>query len=72
MTAALWPGRFEPWQLDHDVPLGEEGLQLDSIDIVELVLAAGEEVGLPEGHAESLLEGGPITVGGLIDHLSAA
>ena len=67
--AALWPGRFEGRELEEQLPLGEEGLGLDSIGIVELLLECEDRVGRPASRAEELIEGGPITVGQLIDHL---
>jgi hypothetical protein len=70
--AALWPGRFDGGRLGEHVSLGEAGLGLDSIEIVELLLACEERVGLPAGRAEALLEAGPVDVGRLIDHLAAA
>jgi acyl carrier protein len=40
-----WPWRFAPEQLHDEVPLGGEGLGLDSIDIAELLLACEERTG---------------------------
>jgi acyl carrier protein len=70
---SLWPGRFgEATPLRDDEALGAEGLGLDSIEIVELVLVCQQRVGLPADRADELLETGPLTVGGLIDHLARA
>jgi acyl carrier protein len=70
--AVLWPGRFDESRLGDGVSLGEEGLGLDSIEIVELVLESGERLGIPGYDAEQLLEAGPVTMGRLADHLAAA
>ena len=69
---SLWPGRFGHDLPPLDVPLGEGGLGLDSIEIVELVLNCEERAGLPPGQAEALLEEGVPTVGRLIEHLTWA
>ena len=68
--AVLWPGRFEATPLDRDVSLGEGGLELDSVDVVELVLECEARSGRNGFATGELLEGGPVTVGRLIDHLS--
>ena len=68
--AELWPGRFDERRLREEVSLGEGGLGLDSIEIVELVLTSAEGVGVPAYDADELLDRGPITLGGLIDHLA--
>jgi acyl carrier protein len=72
VLGALWPGRFDERQLEEHVSLGEEGLALDSIEIVELVLECGDRVGVPGYDADELLENAPVTLGRLIDHLAAA
>jgi acyl carrier protein len=70
---SLWPGRFsDAGRLPQDEPLGDGGLGLDSIEIVELVLACLSRAGLPGSRADALLEAGPLTVAGLIDHLGEA
>jgi acyl carrier protein len=69
VLATLWPGRFGGDPPPPHAPLGEGGLGLDSIEIVELVLACEERAGLPSGAAEALLEEGPLTVGRLTAHL---
>lgn len=70
--AALWPVRFDPAQLEEHVLLGEGGLDLDSIEIVELVLECESRLGRPLEGVEEMLEAGPVTVGQLIEHLSQA
>jgi hypothetical protein len=73
ILATRWPGRFAPAELSDDASLGEGGLGLDSIEIVELLLDCEEIVGgLDDGRAEQLLEAGPVTIGRLIDHLARA
>ena len=70
---SLWPGRFgNIGRLPQDEPLGDGGLGLDSIEIVELVLACLSRAGLPGSRADALLEAGPLTIAGLIDHLGEA
>jgi acyl carrier protein len=65
-----WPGRFGRDQLGDEVSLGSEGLALDSIEIVELLLDCEEQLGAGAAEAEALLEAGPVTIGRLIDHLT--
>jgi acyl carrier protein len=68
---SLWPGRFDDAaRLPNDERLGAGGLGLDSIEIVELVLACQSRAGLHADRAEELLDSGPLTVGGLIAHLA--
>jgi acyl carrier protein len=70
---SLWPGRFgDAERLPEDEPLGDGGLGLDSIEIVELVLACLSRAGVPASRADALLEAGPLTIAGLIDHLGEA
>jgi acyl carrier protein len=64
-----WPGRFDRVQLADQVSLGSDGLGLDSIEIVELLLDCEEEVGR-DGDSDALLETGTISIGRLIDHLA--
>ena len=77
-AAALWPGRLAPDAVRDDAPLGGDGLGLDSIEIVELLLECEQRLGLEPPATEEpaardgWLERGPITVGGLVDHLAAA
>jgi acyl carrier protein len=71
-VALLWPGRYGESQLQDQVSLGGEGLGLDSIEIVELVLEASERMGIPGYHADASLEAGPLTLGRFIDHLTVA
>jgi hypothetical protein len=70
--AALWPGRFGPDPLPEDASLGEGGLGLDSIELVELLLECAERAGRPASEDLDLLDAGPITLGQLIDHLNRA
>jgi hypothetical protein len=70
--ARRWPDRFDERQLEEHVSLGKGGLELDSIEIVELVLDSAERAGVPGYDADALLDAGPVTLGRLIDHLAAA
>jgi hypothetical protein len=73
ILATRWPGRFAPVELADEVSLGEGGLGLDSIEIVELMLDCEERIGgFGDGSAEELLEAGPVTIGALIGHLARA
>lgn len=68
--ASLWPARFDESRLDEATPLGRDGLRLDSIDIVELLLECETRAGRPGYPTEELLAEGAVTVGRLVDHLS--
>jgi acyl carrier protein len=69
--ATLWPARFARGGLREEAPLGEDGLGLDSIEIVELIVECEERIGQPGRRAQDLLESGPMTLGQLIDELAA-
>jgi acyl carrier protein len=66
----LWPGRFDAEALAEDVSLGSDGLGLDSIEIVELLLECEDRLGNGSRAEELLEEGGPVRIGTLIDHLA--
>lgn len=51
--------------------LGKDGLGLDSIEIVELVLECENRAGREDG-IEELLDGGAVSIGRLIAHLARA
>jgi acyl carrier protein len=53
--------------LDPDLPLGAGGLGLDSIRMVEVLLACEEQFGV--ALAAELLDGKPLTVGRLVDRI---
>ena len=55
---------------DDATSLGETGLGLDSIDIVEYLLACEERFAGPT--TDALLGAGPISFGHLVDHFWAA
>lgn len=64
MNAPLgWRGR----DLPDDLPLGSLGIGLDSISLVELLLACEEHFALP--FPASLLDCAPLTVGSLVEHV---
>jgi acyl carrier protein len=69
VLAMRWRGRFDRFELSEQVSLGSEGLGLDSIEIVELLLDCEEQVGR-DVNPDALLETGPISIGRLIDHLA--
>ena len=53
--------------LPTDVPLGADGLGLDSIAIAEILLDCEQRFGV---RLISLLEGPPLTLNRLVDHLT--
>lgn len=63
---ARGPLRWRVGPLPPDLPLGRGGLDLDSIAIVELLLDCESATGLP--FPPQLFDGGPITVGRLVEH----
>ena len=65
--APLAPGFAE---LPDDLRLGPGGLGLDSIALVELLLDCEQRFGIPR--PAGLLEGEPLTVGRLVDHVRTA
>jgi acyl carrier protein len=61
-----WPHRFTRSQLADDISLGNEGLGLESVEIVEVLLACEQQCGgriTPELFANL-----PLTVRSLADH----
>ena len=64
----LWPGRLTVADLEDSVSLGHDGLGLDSIEIVEFLLAC--DARCSSRASEELLERGPVSIGGLVDHLA--
>ncbi len=58
-AGALFPGQS----------LGGDGLGLDSIAIAEVLLDCEQRFGVPMTH---LLDGGPLTLGRMIEHLEQA
>ena len=61
VLATTWPSRFEASTVEVGVPLGAEGLGLDSVELAEYVVACEERLGarLPM----SLLEDDSLTIG---------
>jgi acyl carrier protein len=55
--------------LRDETHLDREGLGLDSIEIVEVLLSCEERYGKP---VEALLDGAPLTFGRVVDHFCAA
>jgi acyl carrier protein len=71
VLAKRWPGRFGDTELSERSSLGGEGLGLDSIEMVELLLDCEERLG-GSRDPDGLLENGEVTIGRLIDHLARA
>ena len=67
---AAWPQRFAGEQLDAGTPLGEQGLGLDSVEIVEVLLACEERLGVAA--AEALFEQDKLTISWVAAHFAAA
>jgi acyl carrier protein len=65
-TPPSWRGR----EIPIDVRLGDGGLGLDSIALVELLLECEEAIGIP--FPPDLFDPGPITLGRLIEHVRRA
>lgn len=64
-----WPYRFAPDELHDEVLLGEHGLGLDSIEIVEFLQACEERCG---GQVtEGVLIASPLTIRSVIDFVMA-
>lgn len=69
LVRARAPRARERADLPGDLPLGSEGLGLDSIAQVELLLECEQLFGTPV--AADLLAGPTLTLDGLINHLRA-
>ena len=66
-TIREWaPLAWRDRELPVDLTLGADGLGLDSIAVVELVIACQSAVGIP--FPPALFDGGPLTVGRLVEH----
>lgn len=57
-------------EFPEELPLGAGGLGLDSIAVVELLLACEQRFGVPPD--AELLAGAPVTLGRLLAHLRSA
>jgi acyl carrier protein len=64
-----WPGRFDGAAITDDRPLGEEGLGLDSVEVLETLLALEERWAVPV--TEALITDAVLTVGRVADHFAA-
>jgi acyl carrier protein len=64
-----WPGRFDDGTLRDEASLGAEGLGLDSIEIVELLSACEDRLGLST--TPELFEVVPLTIDRVADHFAA-
>lgn len=69
IIATAWPQRFEPAALGEDVPLGEEGLGLDSVEVVEVILACEERFG--RRSTDELFAVAPLTVGRIAEFFAS-
>jgi acyl carrier protein len=66
LIVAAWPYRFNPADLRDDASLGEDGLGLDSVEVVEVLLACEEVFGRPV--TEELFTNAPLTIALVADH----
>jgi acyl carrier protein len=66
---ASWPHRFDYGELRNDISLGEGGLGLDSVEIVEVVLACEELCGRTAGEELFARE---LTVERIAEHFARA
>lgn len=66
---SAWPHRFRPEQLADETSLGSDGLGLDSVELVELVVACEELTG--RASTQRLLEETPLTIRRLAEHFVA-
>jgi acyl carrier protein len=69
IITSTWPHRFDPADLLDDASLGEDGLGLDSVEVVEVLLACEEVFGRQA--TEELFASGPLTMALLADHFTA-
>lgn len=63
-----WPHRFADGELRDDVSLGEEGLGLDSVEVVEVVTACEDRFG--RAATPALFETIPLTIDLVADHFA--
>ena len=69
VVLAIVKGHASGTSLDEELPLGADGLGLDSIAIAEVLLECEERFGVSCGH---LLESDGLTIARLARHLGAA
>jgi len=70
ILVGTWPLRFDGLPLPDEALVGSGGLGLDSIDAVEFLLACEDRLG--GRSTEALLAGGPLRLGGIVDHFAQA
>ena len=64
IIAARAPFRWRDVPLPDDLPLGSDGLGLDSVSMVELLLECEDALGFPV--PEAIFDEGPLSVGRLV------
>jgi acetyltransferase-like isoleucine patch superfamily enzyme/acyl carrier protein len=69
LLLSRWPGRFSIDQVADDVPFGDGGLGLDSVEVVEFVLECEERFGVRV--ANELVADGPPTIDRLAERIGA-
>jgi acyl carrier protein len=65
-----WPSQFSSAELHEDTLLGDGGLELDSVDIVEILYACEDACGIEM--STDLFEGPPLTIERVAQHFSDA
>lgn len=60
LIVGLWPSRFTPDALREDVALGEYGLGLDSLEVVQVIFACEDRWGMRA--SEGLFTAPPLTI----------
>jgi acyl carrier protein len=70
VVLSRWPGRFAREALDDTAPLGEDGLGLDSIELVEVVVACEDLSGTTA--TDELIKQEPLTIRAIVEHLGQA
>jgi acyl carrier protein len=65
-----WPSRFSNSEIWEDVLLGEGGLSLDSVDIVEVIYACEKAFDMQV--STNLLKGPPLTIARVAQYFADA
>jgi acyl carrier protein len=66
---ATCPGRVSRAGLREETQLGDDGLGLDSIEIVEVLLGCEDHYGIS---VHTLFDGAPLTFGRVVSHFAAS
>lgn len=69
IIVSSWPHRFEYGELRDDLSLGDDGLGLDSVEVVEVLLACEDRCGRPA--TEELFAIVPLTIDRVANYFAA-